>query len=265
MLGNDHPSLFDTHVHLDAFSPLEEALTPARAAGIGRFLVPGVAPEGWERLLALADPTAGIWAAPGVHPQSADQWSTETEQRLQRLLDDPKVAAVGEIGLDRLLPQPSQKLQEQAFRGQLRLARAARLPVLIHCRRAWRRTLDILSEEGAQECGGILHAFSGSLETALEGIGLGFVIAFGGPLTYPNARRSLEVLKSLPAEAVVLETDAPDLPPHPHRGERNWPEYLSLIAAKVAEARGWTLEETARITTANALRVLTRIPGKDKP
>ena len=264
MLENDRPALFDTHVHLGEFFPLEAALAPARAAGIGYFLVPGVAPDGWEKLLETAHLTAGVWAAPGIHPLAAAQWSAATEQRLRQLLADPKVTALGEIGLDRHLAEPSLEIQERAFRGQLRLAREAELPVLIHCRKAWRQTLDILAEEGADACGGILHAFSGSLEVAREGIALGFAIGFGGPLTYPNARRAVEVLTGVPEEAVVLETDAPDLSPHPRRNEGNRPENLLLIAAKVAELRGWTFVRTATVTTANALRIFTRIREREE-
>lgn len=252
-------SFFDTHVHLEEFDPLGTELAAARTAGIGHFLIPGVAPAGWDRILAAARAASEVWAAPGVHPRAADQWNDATAHRLRNLLAEPKVAAIGEIGLDRMLPGPPLDIQERAFRAQLRLARENGLPVLIHCRKAWRQTLDILREEKAPESGGILHAFSGSLETALEGISLGFVIAFGGPLTYPNGRRIPEVLKAIPAAAIVLETDAPDLSPHPHRGERNRPVHLLVIARKTAEIRGWTLAETAAITTANALRILTRI------
>jgi TatD DNase family protein len=165
-------------------------------------------------------------------------------------------AAVGEIGLDALIDSPDLEVQERAFRSQLRLAVEAQLPVLIHCRRATGRLLDILREEKSQRVGGIFHAFSGSIETAMEAIRLGFVLGFGGPLTYPNARRILEVLRQVPKDAIVLETDAPDMSPHPHRGEPNAPANLPFIARRVAEVRGWSEEETARVTTENARRIL---------
>jgi TatD DNase family protein len=132
-------------------------------------------------------------------------------------------------------------VQEQAFRAQLRLAIAAGRPVLIHCRQAAGRLLQILREEGAERVGGIFHAFSGSLETARQGIRLGFAIGVGGTLTYPNARRLPEVVREVPAEWLVLETDAPDLAPHPHRGEVNRPAWLPLIARQVAELRRWSV------------------------
>jgi TatD DNase family protein len=253
------PLLFDTHVHLDA-SPLaenlEEEVRRARRAGIGHFVVPGVDRSGWGRILGVAQKVSGAWAAPGLHPLAAGEWCLECEKELQKLLVGPEVVAIGEIGLDALLPSPSLEMQEQVFRAQLRLAIAAGRPVLIHCRQATERLLRILQEEGAKQVGGIIHAFSGSLETALQGIRLGFAVGVGGTVTYPNARRLPEVVRELPAEWLVVETDAPDLAPHPHRGEVNRPAWLPLVAQRVAEIRGWSAAETAHITTANAKRIL---------
>jgi TatD DNase family protein len=253
------PSLFDTHVHLDA-SPLRERLLEevreARQAGVGGFLVPGVRREGWQDLMAAVCSVPGALAAPGLHPLAAGQWDKTAATDLWSLLARPEVAAVGEIGLDRMLAAPAVGVQEQAFREQLRLAVEADLPVLIHCRRATAQLMTVLREEGVQRVGGILHAFSGSLETALEGISLGLAIGFGGTLTYPGARKAPEVLAGIPADWIVLETDAPDLAPHPHRGGDNRPCWLPLVARRVAEIRGWTGEEVARVTTANAKRVL---------
>jgi TatD DNase family protein len=248
--------LIDTHVHLDYLAAPLAAVEEARGAGVGRLLLPGVRREGWAGLCRLAATLPGVLAAPGLHPQAADEWDAAAAKELAALLNAGPVVAVGEIGLDRLLERPAAAQQELAFRGQLRLAVAAGLPVLIHCRRASDRLLRILREEGGERVGGILHAFSGSRETALAAIDLGFAIGFGGPLTWENARRGPELLQALPATAIVLETDAPDLPPQPHRGRENRPAWLPLIAARVAELRGWSLEETARITTANARRIL---------
>ncbi len=229
-----------------------------RAAGflIRDFLIPGVERCGWPALFDTARSVPGALVAPGLHPLAADQWDGEVETELDRFLDDPKTVAVGEIGLDGLLDFPPPGLQEEALRGQLRLAVSRGRPVVIHCRKAMGRLLAILKEEGAQQVGGIAHAFSGSPETALELVRLGFAIGFGGTLTYPGAKRASEVLAKLPEDWVVLETDAPDMAPWPHRGKPNRPAYLALVAERVAALRGWTLEETARITSANARRVL---------
>jgi TatD DNase family protein len=252
-------ALFDTHVHLDR---LPDGLDPAaeivraQQQGIDHFLLPGVEPQHWPGLMEMSATLSGCLAAPGVHPLAAHLWSDDTADRLRSLLKEPQVVAIGEIGLDGYLEKPAAEIQEQALRGQLRLAQQTGLPVLLHCRKATGRLLDILHQEKAGDCGGIWHAFSGSLDTAKAAIKLNFAIAFGGPLTWPDARRGPEVLKSLPAEWIVLESDAPDLAPHPHRGKTNRPAYLGLIAERVASLRGWSPEETARITTANACRVL---------
>ncbi len=253
------PDFFDTHVHLDR-PPLRERLEPetaaAAAAGVRGFILPGVNRPAWPELLNTAGRVAGAFAAPGLHPQAAEQWSEAAGAELKAMLKHPKVAAIGEIGLDGLLDHPPMAIQEAAFRAQLRLAIEASMPVLIHCRKATGRVLRILGEEGAEQVGGIFHAFSGSVETAQRAIELGFAIGFGGVITYPNARRAPATLQAIPAEWVVLETDAPDIAPHPYRGKENRPEWLLLIASEVARLRGWTLEQTARITTANARRVL---------
>lgn len=250
---------FDSHAHLDrlptGLDPATE-IASAQRNGIGHFLLPGVEPQHWQQLLEMTSALPGCLAAPGIHPLAAESWNSHSANQLLNLLDKSQVVAIGEIGLDNCLSQPAASVQEQAFRGQLRLARQAGLPVLLHCRKANGRLLDILSQEQAADIGGIWHGFSGSLETARAAIGLNFAIAFGGPLTWPGARRSPAVLQSLPAEWIVLESDAPDLAPHPHRGDINRPAYLHLVAERVAALRGWSLAETARITTANACRVL---------
>jgi TatD DNase family protein len=251
-------TLFDTHCHLDA-APLADdpaaELDAARSAGVGRWIVPGVRRGGWPALLALADRFPGVWAAPGLHPLAADSWDAEAAAELAALLAEPRVAAVGEIGLDHLLTVP-REAQERAFRAQLRLAIAAGKPVLLHCRRANARLLELLREEGAQRVGGIWHGFSGSPQSAREAIDLGFAVAVNGVLTWEGARRAPAVVKALPPEWLVLETDAPDLAPVPHRGTPNRAAYLALVAAEVAHLRGWSLAETARLTTVNACRVL---------
>jgi TatD DNase family protein len=247
--------LIDTHIHLDYLCERPQALAAARGSGIGGWVVPGVEPARWPQLLAAVAATPGAWAAPGVHPQAAAKWQPELAGELRQLAADPRTAAIGEVGLDRQTG-PALAIQEEVFRQMIGIARATGRPLLLHCRSATGRLLDVLRSERAAEVGGIAHAFSGSLETARQFIDLGFALGIGGVVTFPEARRLHEVVRSVPAEWLVLETDAPDLPPHPHRGEANRPEWLILVAARVAVLRGWSVGETARITTANARRVL---------
>lgn len=249
---------FDTHVHLDCLTTQGDSsavVAAARAVGVTRLVIPGIAPGSWPALRALASTLPGVLLAPGVHPLAATEWNQSVARELERLLAEKAVVAVGEIGLDALLDVP-QAIQEQALREQLALAVASGKPLLLHCRRASERLLRLLDAAGAEKVGGIWHAFSGSFETAQEALRRNFAIAFGGSLTWPGARRAPEVLQRLPTEWIVLETDAPDLTPHPHRGVENRPEWLPLIGAALAAQRGWTLEQTAAITTANACRVL---------
>lgn len=250
---------FDTHVHLDRLpADLDPALEVegARRQGIEQFLIPGVEPRRWPRLLDLAAVLPGCLAAPGIHPQAAADWNPEVAAELAQHLKQPTVVAIGEIGLDGDLPFPTMETQERALRDQLRLARAAGLPVLLHCRKATGRLLEILRQENAGACGGIWHAFSGSAETARAAIQLNFVLAFGGSLTWPGARRAPQVLKGLPADSIVLESDAPYRAPLPHRGTPNRPAYMLHVAQRMGQLRGWDQNQTARITTANARRVL---------
>jgi TatD DNase family protein len=249
-------------VHLDRLPAGMDALkeaAQARKAGVCRFLVPGVDPRHWQHLLAVAKTVPGALAAPGVHPMAARLWNATTAAQLETLLNRETVIAVGEIGLDGSAGMPEATLQEQALREQIRIALTAHLPIVLHCRKATGRLLDILRQESIEHVGGIWHGFTGSRETARAAMQLGLVLAFGGPLTWPGARRAPEVLQALPPESIVLESDAPDLAPHPHRGQPSRPAHLPLVAARVAELRGWSLEQTARMTTANARRVL-RLP-----
>jgi TatD DNase family protein len=258
-MNSAHPVYFDTHVHLD-LPPLglelATELQRARRQGVQGWLVPGVRRCGWAGVRACAAQGPDIWAAPGLHPMAAGDWSPAAAAELEDLLAEPRVVAVGEVGLDAAPGFPPATLQEEALRGQLRRALAARRPLLIHCRRAFGRLLEILRQEDAARVGGIFHGFSGSLEVAREAIGLNFAIGVGGVLTYPGARRLPRLVAELPAEWLVLETDAPDLPPDPLRGQVNRPAYLTYIAQTLARLRGWDLQETGRITTANARRVL---------
>lgn len=250
--------LIDTHIHLDRFPPetdLDFELEEARAAGIERFVVPGVDRDDWPRLQQVVAGTRGGLAAFGMHPQSSVNWTQGCADALRGFLRDGRAVAIGEIGLDRYADVPVRQ-QEQAFRDQLQIAVELSLPVLIHCRKMPGRVLEILEEERIGRVGGIMHAFSGSLESAKKAVDLGLYLSFGGSLTYPEARRSVEVLKNIPDDVVVIETDAPDLPPHPHRNGINRPVWLTLVLGRVAEIRGWTREAAAAITTANAKRIL---------
>lgn len=248
--------LIDTHCHLDLeplATHLPQVLAAARQAGVKRFVVPGVHPGGWERIMALAAAHHEILPAVGIHPMHAALADDDAFSDLNGRAADS--VAIGEIGLDPAYPVPL-KTQEAAFREQIRLAVSRSLPVLVHCRRVFQLTLQLMREEKVCRVGGIMHAFSGSPEMALEFIRLGFAISLSGTLTWLGAVRPLRLARELPLEHLVLETDAPDLPPQNHRGQANQPAWLVEVLLTLAAAKNVTPETVATATSENAVRVL---------
>lgn len=239
--------LIDTHAHVDApelAGAGTELLPPANNAGIGRFIIPGVRVSGWEPLFRLVVQHAQLYAAPGLHPVYAEQWSVATAGQLTELACQPKTVAIGEIGLDGAVG-PALELQEPVLRAQLQIAVIAGLPVLLHGRKATGRLLAILRELNiGKKVGGVWHGFSGSLQVAEELVRLGFKIGVGPILLRDSARKLPQVVTELPAEALLLETDLPDM--------ADKPEVLVAVAEKVAALRGCSLDEVAEFTTTNA-------------
>lgn len=240
-------SLLDTHAHLDApeLSGVGfELIAPAAAQGVETFIVPGVRVSGWKPLLRQLEQYPQVYAAPGLHPVYAEQWSPAVREELSSLVRQAKVVAIGEIGLD-AVNGPPLGLQEQVLREQLQIALEAGLPVLLHGRKTTGRLLAILQElEIGRRIGGIWHGFSGSLQVAQQLLSLGFKIGVGPILLRESARKLPQAVKELPCAAFVLETDLPDM--------ADTPETLLAVAVKMAELRGTTLEEIAQITTENA-------------
>jgi len=248
--------MIDTHCHLD-LEPLvlhlPKILQEAAAAGIRSFVVPGVHPDGWQRMSGLAKEYSCLLPAYGIHPMHA---ASADERCLAQLAERaPHGIAIGEIGLDPSYAQPVD-IQETVFREQLRLASKLGLPVLVHCRQVFQRTLQIMREERAERTGGIMHAFSGSPEMAREFIRLGFAISISGTITRVNAVKPLRLAAEIKLEHLVLETDAPDMTPQLYRGRFNRPAWMAETVSRLAEIRGLSLETVAAATTANARRVL---------
>ena len=213
--------------------------------------------------MALAEKHAPLlFATVGIHPHDAKSWDKATELRLARLTEHPRVVALGEIGLDFHYDFSPRPAQFDAFRDQMRLARKVGLPVVIHCREAYPETLQLLSEEGADETGGVMHCWAGTVPQALQTVALGLALGFGGTLTFKNAQEVRDAAQTVPPEALLVETDAPYLAPMPHRGKRNEPAYTRLVAEKLAALRSITLPEVAALTTGNARRVFPRMVGE---
>jgi TatD DNase family protein len=257
------PVLFDTHAHLthaDFAGDLPEVLARARAAGVRYILNAGWDLASSAEAVALADPARGRYAAVGIHPHEAARAPADWRERLEELAGRPGVVALGEIGLDYHYDFSPRPLQQRLFAAQLALAGELELPVLVHDREAHADTLAVLRREADRRGGGrvrgVMHCYSGSRERAPELLGLGLWLGLGGPLTFANARRAVEVASAAPLAALLLETDCPYLAPGPYRGRRNEPAYLVRVAEALAAARGLTVAEVAEATTANAWRML---------
>jgi TatD DNase family protein len=251
--------LVDSHCHLDLeplFSKLQQTLQEADTAGVTACIVPGVHPNGWQRIHELASEYPQIVPAFGVHPMHAAVVDDHTMLRLSELA--PSGIAIGEIGLDPTYAV-SRTCQENVFREQIRLAHKRGMPLLIHCRRHFQRTLQLMREERADQLGGIMHAFSGSVEMAREFIRLGFAISICGTVTWNSAVKPLRLARELPLECLVLETDAPDMTPQQYRGSFNRPSWMVVTASRLADIKGIRLETVIKTTTANVRRIL-RLP-----
>ena len=249
--------LIDTHTHLD-FSEFdgdrERVIERALAAGVRAIVNVGADVASSQAAVALAEAYPQVYAAVGVHPHDAKTVTKEVLGELRALASHPKVVAIGEIGLDFYRDLSPRDQQRQAFEQQLALAREAGKPVVIHDRQAHQEVMATLHRwaEGSHKPVGVLHCFSGDLAMAQQAIELGFYISVAGPVTFENARRLRELVRQLPLEKLLVETDCPYLTPHPHRGKRNEPAYVKLVAQEVARTKGSSLEEVAHITSDNA-------------
>jgi TatD DNase family protein len=249
--------LIDTHAHLDFprfRNDREQAIERATVAGVKAIINVGASLASSQAAVALAEVYPQIYAAVGVHPHDAKIVTGEVLEELGALASHPKVVAIGEIGLDFYRDLSPRDKQRQAFKQQLALASKAGKPVIIHDREAHKEVMAVLRRwvEGGHESVGVLHCFSGDLAMAHEAIELGFYISIAGPVTFKNARRLRELVRQLPLEKLLIETDCPYLTPHPHRGKRNEPAYVKLVAQEVARTKGLSLAEVARITLDNA-------------
>jgi TatD DNase family protein len=267
--------LTDTHCHLD-FNKFDEdrdsVLQRARESGIERILIPALDLESSRSAIKLAESQPHIYAAVGFHPTDLEKFSEKVFDEVKELAKHPKVVAIGEIGLDYYWVKEDEKraFQGEILKRQLAFAQTVSKPVVIHMREesdAWfgqasADLLEILTEwqrnlqnHQLAEKPGVLHSFNGNLQTAQKAIDLNFYIGVTGPVTYKNAEEKRQIIRQLPLERLLIETDAPFLTPVPHRGKRNEPAFVAYIADKIAEIHKTTREQVGEITSMNAARL----------
>ena len=249
--------LFDTHAHMDdeAFSAdREELLTSLPGQGLALVMNPGCSLASSRNASLLSQTYDYIYAAVGSHPDVADEVNEEVLAEYRRLVaENPKIKAIGEIGLDYHYEDIPREIQLKAFRMQMELAKELGLPVIVHERDAHEDGMKVVDE--FPQVTGVFHCYSGSAEMAKELVKRGWYIGFTGVLTFKNARKAVEVAKAIPMDRIVLETDCPYMSPEPFRGKRNDPGKLYRMAEKLAEIRGLTVDEIHTITTENGKRL----------
>ena len=252
--------LVDSHAHVDVsdFDADRDAmLVRARSAGVAMMLAIGNGPE-LEKLGAAvpyAEQHDWIYASVGIHPHEAKHASDAHYAELDRLARHPRVIAWGEIGLDYHYDHSPRDIQARVFRRQLEHARAAKTPIVIHCREAWPDCLKILEEDWRSSAlGGIFHCFSGTIEEARCGMEMGFLISFAGNVSYPKSQNLRDAARQIPLDCLLVETDSPFLAPLPHRGKRNEPAYVAEVARTIANVRNLAADEVARATAENFRR-----------
>lgn len=254
--------LIDTHAHLNLGQYAEDQqsiVDNALKVGISRIVTPGVTLESCLSAFDLSERYPGLfYCALGIHPTDAAEWGPEIRKQFLKLSQRPEVVAIGETGLDYYWDTCPKEIQQTALREQIQLAKSVNLPLILHVRdakdsqAAYTDLLRILREENAQHVGGVMHCFSGDLPFAYASLELNFYLALGGVLTFKNAPVLQQVAREIPLEHLVLETDSPWLAPLPHRGKRNQPAYVHLVAEKLAQLKAISLDTVAHQTTLNA-------------
>lgn len=236
--------LIDTHAHLDMID------TPDYT-GVGKIVIPSVEEKTMDKVIEIADNNENIFAMVGIFPSEAKTYSDEIENRMIERAKNPKVKAIGEIGLDYYWDTSFNDIQKEVFAKQIKLANKLNLPIVVHNREAHKDTFDILKQEN-KSSKVLYHCFSGSVEYMRECIKEGWLIAIGGVVTFKNAQKVKDVAKEVPLSHLVLETDSPYLTPVPFRGKPNKPEYVKYVAEEIAKLRDMPISELIDITTQNA-------------
>lgn len=250
--------LFDSHAHIDDSrfdQDRDQIIERAKESGLSYILNPGADLATSVKAVNLAEKYSMVYGAVGVHPHDVKDMDEDTIEVLRSLCSKEKVVAVGEIGLDYYYDHSPREAQRKWFERQIQLAKEVQLPIIIHDRDAHQEVFDILSRYDAGKLGCVMHCYSGSVELAREYVKRRIYISLAGPVTFKNAKKTHQVAQEIPLEWLLVETDSPYLTPVPHRGKRNEPAYVKLVAETIAEAKGISLEAVAAQTTMNAKKL----------
>lgn len=256
--------LVDSHCHLDFpdfASELDAVVGRARAVGVGRMVTISTRVKQQDTLRGIAERFDDVFCSVGTHPHHADEELDVTADDLVRLTDHPKVVAIGEAGLDYHYDNAPRDAQERGFRTHIAAARATGLPLVIHARKADDDVARILEQETEKGTfPAVLHCFTGGRDLAMRAVALGHYVSFTGILTFKNSQALRDIAAELPADRILVETDAPYLAPNPHRGKRNEPSFVTETARMLAAARGVSTDDIARQTTENFFRLFSKVP-----
>ena len=256
--------LIDTHAHLcdEVYGGAEEIISSMESDALSRIITVAYDLPSSEFNRQLCKKHKNIYFAAGVHPNNADEKSVSVDEckRLFELSKDPKCVAIGEIGLDYHYESTNKENQKEALEKQLCVAEEADLPVAFHVRDAYEDAYEIIKRHAPKlRKSAVMHCFSGSLETAKQYLDMGFYISFSGSVTFKNAKKFPEIIKNIPLDRILVETDSPYLTPHPYRGQTNYPRFVHLTAQRIAEILEKDEEEIAKATTENAYRLFTKM------
>lgn len=257
MSSPDSLRLIDSHAHIQGpefAADLNGVIDRAHAVGVEKILVVGGTGElsSNDAAVAIANSFTGLFATVGMHPHDAKDVSEQDFERLEHLAADPKVVAVGETGLDFYYDHSPHDLQVKVFTRFIHMARALELPLIVHDRDAHRDIAELLKSEGGENLRGVIHCFTGDYPAAKVFLDLGFYLSFSGIVTFKNAEALREVVRELPLDRMLVETDSPYLAPVPHRGKRNEPAFVRLVAEAIAQVKGVGVDEVAEVTSLNA-------------
>lgn len=248
--------MIDTHSHINTILELntDEILENAKRNGIEKVIVPAACKSDFDNIMKLIDKYENVYGMLGIHPSEAKDWDDSIIDKIREYSKNKKIVGIGEIGLDYYWDKSFNELQKEIFIKQIKLANSLNLPIDIHDREAHKDTFDIVKKYNKNSTI-IMHCFSGSVEFAKECIKEGWYLGIGGVVTFKNAIKMKDVVKNVPIEKIILETDAPYLTPVPYRGKENQPAYVKFVAEEIAKIKNITINDVKNITTQNAERI----------